>query len=105
MWFLIPEIVLPAMRKDESSFRFARGCFRSDVARLFLRPEESASEAKRREGRAMALVFGAFARAATKFYRAADDLRRRTSRYSATIMSVTDRAFARSAPAMIVADL
>ena len=31
--------------------------------------------------------------------------RRRTSRYSTTIMSVTDRACARSAPAMIVADL
>jgi hypothetical protein len=93
------------MENDESSFRLAIGCSRSDAAKLFLSPEESARETRRWQGRAMAFVFGPYARAAANILRAADDLRRRTSRYSTTIMSVTDRAFARSAPAMIVADL
>jgi hypothetical protein len=89
----------------KSSFKLAGGCTRSAPANLFLSPEESARETRRWQGRAMAFVFGPYARAAANILTAADDLRRRTCRYSATIMSVTDRAFARSAPAMIVADL
>jgi hypothetical protein len=99
------DVLRPATMKKKSGFWLASGCFRSDGTKLSLRFGNCAGEMLIEQGRTNGFVFGSYARAATNFFRVKDDLRRRTSRYSAMSMSVTSRADARLAPAIAMADL